>query len=117
MGIRKSNPSELKAKVVSEILKETKSISEISSEYGVHSRQLVRWKNEAARMVGVLSILLGPRRGCRRQEGAVEKHAQILQLPKHLLPIFPVTEDPKGSLWARFDGPRYVPQRSHTGLR
>lgn len=47
MGIRKKYPPEFKAKVVLEILKETKSISEISSEYGVHPSQLVRWKNEA----------------------------------------------------------------------
>lgn len=47
MGIRKRYPPEVKAKVVLEILKETKSISEISSEYGIHPNQLVRWRNQA----------------------------------------------------------------------
>lgn len=43
MSVRKSYSPEFKAKVVLEILKEEKSISELSSEHGVHPTQLNRW--------------------------------------------------------------------------
>lgn len=36
-----------KAQIVLEILKEEKSISQISSEYGVHPNMLYRWKKQA----------------------------------------------------------------------
>lgn len=47
MGIRKQYPAEIKAKIVLEILKEEKSISQIASEYGIHPSVLNRWKNTA----------------------------------------------------------------------
>ncbi len=47
MPIRKKYPSEFKAKVVLEILREEKSISQLSSEYGIHTTQLNRWKKQA----------------------------------------------------------------------
>lgn len=43
---RKSYPPSFKTKVVLEMLKEIKSISEISSEYRVHPTQLHRWRKE-----------------------------------------------------------------------
>lgn len=43
---RKSYPPSFKAKVVLEMLKETKSITELSSEYGIHATQLHRWRKE-----------------------------------------------------------------------
>lgn len=43
---RKSYSPSFKTKVVLEMLKEVKSISEISSEYGVHATQLHRWRKE-----------------------------------------------------------------------
>lgn len=42
---RKHSPS-FKAKVVLEFLKETKSVSELASEYGVHPNLLHRWRRE-----------------------------------------------------------------------
>jgi len=47
MTIRKKYPADFKAKVVLEILREEKSISQISSEYGIHTSQLNRWKKQA----------------------------------------------------------------------
>lgn len=45
--IRKRYSPAFKAKVVLELLKETRSVSELSAEYGVHSTQLHRWLKEA----------------------------------------------------------------------
>lgn len=43
---RKNHSPSFKTKVVLEMLKETKSISELSSEHGVHATQLHRWRKE-----------------------------------------------------------------------
>lgn len=43
----KSYTSEFKAKAVLEVLRETRSISEIASDKGLHPNLLGRWKNEA----------------------------------------------------------------------
>ena len=45
--MRKTYSAEFKAQVVLEVLKEEKSISQLSSEYGVHPNQLGKWKNQA----------------------------------------------------------------------
>ena len=47
MGRRKRYTSEFKSKIVLEILKEEKSISEISSEHGIHVNQLRQWRKAA----------------------------------------------------------------------
>jgi len=46
MAVRKRYPAELKAKIVLEIIKEEKTISQVSSEHGIHPTQLNRWKNQ-----------------------------------------------------------------------
>jgi transposase-like protein len=43
--MRKNYTGDLKAKLVLEIFKEEKSISQIASENGVHPNQLSKWKN------------------------------------------------------------------------
>src|SRR5690625_7979667 len=43
---RKRYSPEFKAQVVLEILKEEKSFSELSSEYGIHVNQLRKWKTQ-----------------------------------------------------------------------
>lgn len=43
---RKSYSPSFKAKVVLEMLREEKSIAELSSEYGIHATQLHRWRRE-----------------------------------------------------------------------
>lgn len=47
MSVRKKYPADFKTKIVLEILKEEKSLSQISSEYGIHTTQLNRWKKQA----------------------------------------------------------------------
>ena len=36
-----------KAQIVLEILKEERTVTQISSEYGIHTSQLYKWKNQA----------------------------------------------------------------------
>ena len=47
--MKKSYTATFKAQVVLELLKETKTISQLSSEYGVHATVLREWKNAAVR--------------------------------------------------------------------
>jgi transposase-like protein len=47
MGIRKNHTNEFKAKVVLAALKEDRTLSELSSAYGVHPIQIGRWKKTA----------------------------------------------------------------------
>jgi transposase-like protein len=45
--IRKTYTAEFKAKVVREILKEEKSLSQIASEYATHVNVISRWRDQA----------------------------------------------------------------------
>jgi len=45
--MRKKYTPQFKAKVVQEILREERSISQISSEYSVHPTQLRKWRRQA----------------------------------------------------------------------
>jgi putative transposase len=45
--MRKRYTSAIKAKIVIELLKEEKPLTQLSSEYGVCTKQLTRWKNYA----------------------------------------------------------------------
>ena len=45
--MKKSYSAAFKAQVVLELLKETKTLSQLSSEYGVHPNVLREWKNVA----------------------------------------------------------------------
>ena len=47
--MKKTYTATFKAQVVLELLKETKTISQLSSEYGVHATVLREWKNAAVR--------------------------------------------------------------------
>jgi transposase len=58
--MRKTFTGEFKAKVVLEILKEEKSISQLAAEYGVHPNKLASWKKEA--LVGLAELLTDGRR-------------------------------------------------------
>jgi len=46
-AMRKRYSAAIKAKIVIEILKEEKTLTQLSSEYGVSSKQLTRWRNHA----------------------------------------------------------------------
>jgi putative transposase len=54
--MRRKHPPEFKAKVVLEILKEEKSISELASEHGIHPNVLHRWTNEAVKNLAQLFV-------------------------------------------------------------
>jgi transposase-like protein len=45
--IRKSYTAEFKAKVVREILREEKTLTQIASEYGTHVNVITRWRDQA----------------------------------------------------------------------
>jgi transposase-like protein len=47
MSIRKRYDSHFKTRVVLEALKNSQTIAEISSEYGVHANQITKWKKQA----------------------------------------------------------------------
>ena len=52
--MRKRYTPAIKAKIVIELLKEEKTLAQLSSEYGVSTTQLTRWKNYAlAEMPGL----------------------------------------------------------------
>jgi putative transposase len=65
-GMRKQYTATIKAKIVSELLQEEKTLTQLSSEYGVSSKQLIRWKNH------VLTEM--PRLFERKSEGSQEKY-------------------------------------------
>jgi transposase len=44
---RKHYSPEEKARIVLELLKEEKSLSQLASEYGIHHSQITRWKKQA----------------------------------------------------------------------
>jgi len=70
--MRKTYSGQFKAKVVLEILKEEKSISQVSSDYGVHPNQLVKWKKEAMnRLAEILED--GRRKGDKEKEALKEQ--------------------------------------------
>ena len=43
---RKKHSNELKARIALDAIKGQKTISELSSEYGIHSNQISRWKKQ-----------------------------------------------------------------------
>lgn len=55
-AMRRNYPPEFKAKVVMEILREEKSISELASEHGIHPNVLQRWKNDAVQNLAQLFV-------------------------------------------------------------
>lgn len=46
MSVRKSYSPDFKTKIVLEILREEKTLAQLSSEYGVHTSQLKQWKKK-----------------------------------------------------------------------
>lgn len=52
---RKFTPEE-KARIVLEILKEEKSVSQLASEHGIHTNVLNRWKTEAVQNLSQLFV-------------------------------------------------------------
>jgi len=46
-SVRKHYSTDLKVKIVLDILKEEKSVTQLSSEYQIHYSQLLKWKKQA----------------------------------------------------------------------
>lgn len=74
--MRKTFTSDFKAKVVLEILKEEKSISQLSSEHEVHANQLGKWKKQVTDNMHVL--LEDGRRKEDEEKEAFKKQIQEL---------------------------------------
>lgn len=90
MGARKSYTGEFKARVVLEMLKEEKTVAQLSSEHGVHASVLHQWKTAA---LDALPEALGDKRhqnGSGKREAAEQEqrvqelYAQIGQLTTQL---------------------------------
>lgn len=74
--MRKTYTSEFRKRVVLEILKEEKTISEIASEYEVHPSQLKKWKTQVLERLP--EILEDGRRKGDVQAAAYQKQIQDL---------------------------------------
>lgn len=82
---RKYSP-ELKAKIVLELLKEEKTVCELSSEYGIHATQLTRWRAEAIeKMPQLFAAATDPDKLKAEHEKEVEKlYSEIGRLTTQL---------------------------------
>ena len=74
--MRKHFTATQKAQVVVELLKEEKTVSQISSEYGVHPNQLYRWKAQA--LEGLPSLFEKDNKAEKAQQAAHEQKLQEL---------------------------------------
>ena len=74
---RKQYTAEFKAKIVKEILREEKTVSQLSAEYEIHSSQLYKWRDQA--LTG-LSSLFDDRseKAMEEKEAAWEKEREAL---------------------------------------
>jgi len=76
-NIRKRHDAALKAKVALEAVKAEKTISEISSEYGVHPNQVRQWRKQPLEEV---PTVFTERKKADRDELEAELYRQIGQL-------------------------------------
>lgn len=76
MSVRKKYSADFKTKIVLEILKEEKSLSQISSEYGIHTTQLNRWKKQA--LEGLPQLFTDERKSLDAMRNGYEKQIQDL---------------------------------------
>jgi len=74
--MRKRYTTVQKAKIVIEMLKEEKTVTQLASENGVHPTQLYKWKNQA--LEGFPSLFEDDRKAEKAQEASHEH--QIVEL-------------------------------------
>jgi putative transposase len=84
---RRTFTPEEKAKIVLEILKEEKSVSQLASEHGIHANVLTRWKTEAVQNLSQLFV--DDRKGITKMKNEYEKtinelYAEIGKLTSQL---------------------------------
>lgn len=73
MGIRKKHTNEFKARVVLAALREDRTNSELSSEYGVHPVQIGLWKKAAIRNLAQLFEGKTNHKSDNEQKALIEK--------------------------------------------
>ena len=73
--IRKNYSASFKAKVALEAIKKDKTISQLSSEYGVHSNQINQWRK---RMLEELPYIFSKNRQ-KKRKNAEELQAELYQ--------------------------------------
>ncbi|XMB26065.1 transposase [Paenibacillus sp. BR2-3] len=73
---RRTFTPEEKARIVLEILKEEKSISQLASEAGIHANVLNRWKNEAIHNLSQLFV--DDRKGVTKMKKEYEQQIEEL---------------------------------------
>jgi len=82
---RKIYDGNFKARVVFEVIRGQKTISEIASEYGVHSNQLINWKKKVIeKLPEILSNSNGKNRKNSSSDLEAELYRQIGQLKVEL---------------------------------
>lgn len=77
MSQRKRHSPDLKAKAVLEVLKEAKSLSELSSDFGVHSSMLIQWEKVAVQDLAKLFVDPGKGRNGDQEELIKELYGRI----------------------------------------
>lgn len=73
--MKKHYSAAFKAKVVQELLKEEKSVSQLATEYGVHPNRLYQWRNIA--LVGLPSLFSD--QAAKDQAAKDRAHAEQLE--------------------------------------
>lgn len=73
---RRTFTPEEKAKIVLEILKEEKSVSQLASEHGIHANVLTRWKTEAVQNLSQLFV--DDRKGITKMKNDYEQQINEL---------------------------------------
>ena len=83
-GVRRNHSASFKAKVALEAIKNEKTIAQLSSEYGVHSNQISKWKQHMVRELP--GIFTGKRKlkEKKAEELQAELYRQIGQLKVEL---------------------------------
>ena len=76
MVVRRRYPPDLKSKVVLEMLREEKTIAQLSSEYGIHPSQLHKWRNMV--IDGLPSLFTDEQRAIERLKAEHSKESQDL---------------------------------------
>jgi len=74
--MRKQYTAKMKVQIVLEMLKEEKSTSQISSEYGIHTSQLYKWKAQV--LEGLPGLLENDHKAERVQQAAHERQLEEL---------------------------------------
>ena len=76
MAKHKQYTAKQKAQIVLELLKEEKTVAQISSEYGVHSNQLYRWRKQA--LEELPTLFENNQKEKSEHQAAIEKKTQTL---------------------------------------